>query len=115
MQSVTSNTVARAINNINHIIANRNSFDMNTLQHDTLPVGFYVLSGIASNYQNFAPVPATVYQRGCMIYIEVTSFSYTIQRVKTADFANVWFYYEYERYCIDNTWFGWRLIRRTQI
>lgn len=115
MQSVSSDAVARAINNINHIIADSKSFDMNTLQHETLPVGFYVLSGGAGNYQHFAPVPATVNQRGCMIYIEVTRGRFTIQRVKTADFENTWFYYEYERYYIDRTWFSWRLIRKTQM
>lgn len=116
MQSVTSNAVANYVDNRGIVNAPYlDSGDFNTYTSSYLPGNkCYYFSMDINNFSN-RPVTGTSSRRPALLEVFcITSprqGTITRQKLSFCDLNGAWYYYEYERVLIDETFFSWKNTR----
>ena len=117
MQSVTSNAVREALNNIplpNEIrYTSAPSYDFNDFIPSSRQRCVFYYGTMGRNYSN-APFNFTNYSESAGTFLlEARRFGrVTIQTFYTCFFSNAWYVQEYQRKKVDSSWFSWNKIEQ---
>jgi hypothetical protein len=117
MQSVTSNAVAEAIENIplpsEVRYKSAPSYDFNDFIPDTRQRCVFYNGSLSRNYTN-APYTFTSYSESAGVFLlEARRFGRVIiQTFYTCYYSNAWYVQEWQRKKVDSSWFSWNRIEQ---